>query len=785
MVLDKYDPKAIEEKWVKRWEKDSTYKYNPKSNKPVYSIDTPPPTVSGKMHIGHASSYTQFDVIARYKRMSGYEVFMPFGTDDNGLPTERLVEKLKWVKGSKMKRDEFTKLCFNTVKEIRGDFIQDWKNIGMSCDFTLLYSTIDEHCRKISQRSFIELYLAGREYQMKSPTIWCPTCETAISQVELEDKDLESEFIDVKFKLEDDSDLIIATTRPEMFPACVAIFAHPTDKRYKKLFGKKARVPLFNQLVPIMPDEHADPAKGTGIVMCCTFGDQTDIEWYKAHKLPLKMIINKDGLMNESAGKYAGMKIKDARLEVIKDLEKNGLLVNRKKIIHSVNIHERCGTEVEILESKQWFIKYLDLKNKFIELGDKIKWRPEYMKVRYDNWIKGLRWDWCISRQRFYGVPFPVWYCNKCGEVKLADINDLPVDPLVDKPKTNCCCGSNDFTPEKDVLDTWATSALTPKLAIELTDKTVWKKLWPMSLRPNAHDIITFWLFNTMVKGYLHDKVVPWKEIMISGHMQDSHGRKMSKSKGNTVEPQEVIKKFSADALRYFVTNVSLGDDYPYKEQEVLRGSKFANKLWNAGKFIQMHEIKGKEIKKDLADECIINELNKIIKKTTDYLNDYNYSGAKKELVDFFWGEYADYYLEIIKHRLYGDDKASRNGAIKTLKETFNAILKMIGIFMPFVTEELWRELYDKKTSIHNQYWPDAGQVTKKHDELWLLIKELISQGRQYKVSKQLSQAAQISKAVITGPIINLKKIKDVVKGTLKINELSLKDSKKLELIIK
>ncbi len=786
MSLSKrYDPKVVEPKWIKKWEQEGTYKFNPKSKKPIYSVDTPPPTVSGRMHMGHASSYTQQDVIVRYKRMKGYEVFYPFGTDDNGLATERLVEKLNNVKGSKMDRNEFIKLCIKTLKEIKPEFIQDWKNIGMSCDFSIMYSTIDDHCRRISQRSFIELYKMGREYQMEAPTIWCPTCETAIAQVELEDKELESEFVNVKFKLEDGSDLIIATTRPEMLPACVAIFAHPDDKRYKKLFGKKAKVPLFNQEVPIIPDEHADPEKGTGIVMCCTFGDQTDIEWYKAHKLPLRIVITKDGFMNENAGKYKGLKIKDARKKIIKDLESKDLITERKKITHTVNVHERCGTEIEILESKQWFIKYLDLKDVFLKLGRKIKWYPEYMRVRYENWIKGLRWDWCISRQRFFGVPFPVWYCKKCGEIKLAEIKDLPVDPLTDKPKTKCKCGSNEFEPEKDVLDTWATSALTPKLAVELMDKSLWDKLYPMDMRPNAHDIITFWLFNTVVKSYLHDKTLPWKEVIISGHMQDPHGRKMSKSKGNVIAPQDVIKKYSVDALRYFVTNVSLGEDYPYKEQELIRGTKLMNKLWNAARFIEMHKEKGNESKETIADKCIINELNKVIKKATKYLDKNDYSNAKKGIINFFWGELADYYIEMIKYRLYGDNDASRNAAIKTLKKVYLDILKMIGIYMPFITEEIYRELYNKNESLHNQLWPKGGKVEKELEDAWALLKDIISKGRQYKLSKQLSQASEIEKAEITGPLEKLEALKEVIKGTLRIKEIVLKEGKELKVNFK
>ena len=469
MELQKnYDFKEVENKLKKFWEEDKIYAFNEKSKNKIYSVDTPPPTVSGKMHIGHAFSYSQQDFIVRYHRMKGENVFYPFGTDDNGLATERLIEKLKNVKGTRMERQEFIKLCLKTLEDIRPGFIQDWKNLAVSADYNICYSTIDNHSRKISQKSFIDLYKDGREYQKEAPTMWCPQCETAIAQVELEDKELESSFNDLIFKLENGKDLVIATTRPELLGSCVAIFAHPDDKRYKKLFGKKARVPLFNHMVTVFPDKRADPEKGTGIVMCCTFGDQTDIEWYKAHKLPLVMSISKDGRMNSNAGKYEGLKIREARTKIIEDLKENKLLINQKKIKHNVNVHERCGTEVEILNSKQWFVKYLDLKDEFLKQGKKLNWHPEYMFNRFENWVKGLQWDWCISRQRFFGVPFPVWYCSKCKEILLADEKQLPVDPLKDRPLRKCKCGSNEFVPEKDVLDTWATSSLTPQIAAGL-----------------------------------------------------------------------------------------------------------------------------------------------------------------------------------------------------------------------------------------------------------------------------------------------------------------------------
>ncbi|MDO8661214.1 MAG: valine--tRNA ligase, partial [Candidatus Woesearchaeota archaeon] len=532
-VAERYAPRLTEPQILAFWEQKKIFAFDPASNKKVYSIDTPPPTVSGKMHIGHAFSYTQQDIIARYKRLQGFEVFYPFGTDDNGLPTERLVEKLKKVKGTKMERSAFVKLCQETLKEITPEFVQGWKRIGISCDFNLCYSTINENCQRISQQAFLDLVTKKRAYRKEAPSLWCPQCETAISQVECEDEEKQSTFNDIVFKtagnesdkksgIQSEADagkeLIIATTRPEMLSACVAIFAHPDDERYKKLFGTKAIVPIYNHEVPIMPDIRANPEKGTGIVMCCTFGDQTDMEWYRAYNLPLKQAIGKDGKMTELAGQYAGLKIVECRKAIIADLTEQGLIKETKPITHSVNVHERCGTPIEIIQSKQWFIKYLDLKEDLLKWGAELKWHPEFMKSRYDNWVKGLQWDWLISRQRFFGIPFPVWYCEKCDTPVFAEEKNLPVEPLSMKaPAQKCSCGSVLFVPEKDVLDTWATSSLTPQLALSLVDKKYHSNIFPMSLRPQAHDIITFWLFNTMVRSRLHQGVNPWKETVISG----------------------------------------------------------------------------------------------------------------------------------------------------------------------------------------------------------------------------------------------------------------------------
>jgi len=750
MNKENYDPKEAELRIQKFWEKEGIYKFDLNSKAKVFSIDTPPPTVSGKMHAGHAFNYAIFDVIARFKRMNGFNLFYPFGTDDNGLATERLIEKMKNVKARHMQRKDFVKICLDTLKEIRPGFVADWKRIGMSCDWGIFYSTIDDHSRKISQRSFIELYKQNREYQKEAPTIWCPECQTAIAQVELKDKTSDTFFNDIVFKTGKE-DLIISTTRPELLPSCVAVFYNPSDARYKKLKGKKAKVPLFNFEVPILEDKSADPAKGTGLVMCCTFGDQMDVEWWNSHKLPLKISIDKSGKLNELAGKYQGMPVKAARKEIIEDLKKQSLLIKQEKISHAVNVHERCDTPVEFLVTKQWFIKYLDLKDKFLELGKKLKWYPDFMRVRYENWINGLKWDWCISRQRYFGVPFPVWYCEKCGEVILADEKKLPVDPLTDKPSVKECpkCGGKDFVPEEDVLDTWATSSLTPRLAIELMPEKIQAKLYPMSLRPQGQDIVTFWLFNTVVKSWMHYKTQPWENAMVTGYVLSADQEKMSKSKGNIVEPQMLIEKYSADALRFWSCSVKLGEDLPLDEKEFIAGQKTITKLWNAAKFSMPNSSTKKPKSFEKIDLWLLSKLNELIEKCTEAYENYDSAKARQEISLFFWHTFCDNYLEIIKDRIY-NNKKGKESAQYVLHEAFLTVIKLLAPIMSHITEELYQIYFkkeEKKKSIHISEWPkfDKKMIDDKIDAVGDKFVEILKEVRMAKSKAQKSMKAEIS----------------------------------------
>ena len=755
-----YDSKKREKEIQEFWIKNKVYSFNPKSRNKIFSVDTPPPTVSGKMHLGHAFSYTQQDIIVRYKRMQGFNVFYPFGTDDNGLPTERLVEKEKNVKASELGREKFVKLVLESLeKELRPKYLADWKAIGMSCDWDIFYTTINKHCQKISQNSFIDLYNMKRAYRRRTPFMWCPECQTAIAQVELEDKTKKSDFVHIKFDTSIKDRITIATTRPELMHACVGISVNPRDGRYKKFIGAKAKIPFTKREVKIYADDDADPDFGSGAVYWCSFGGMDDAEWIEKRKLKPIEIMNKDGTLNEQTGKYSGLKSREARKVIIEDLMKEDRIKKIEPIEHVVNVHERCGTEIEILMTDQWFIHYMDLKRELLELGNKLKWHPEHMKNRYDNWIKGLKYDWCISRQRFFGVPFPVWYCKNCGEIMIADKKSLPVDPLKNKPsKPNCQkCKSKEFIPEQDVLDTWATSSLTPQIAASLVPN-LYKKIYPMSLRVQSHDIISFWLVNTVVKSFLHEKKLPWNTVAISGWALDPDGKKMSKSKGNIIEPQVMIEKYSADALRFWAASSKLGEDIPFKEKELATGQKTIIKLWNASRFSFQH-LKGYKLKKTKLkafDAWQLSKLNSLIKTCTESFEQYEYFRTKSEVENFFWNTFCDNYLEIIKNRLYNPkDKQEKESAQFTLHNSLLTILKLFAPIMPHITEELYQahfKNYEKKKSIHLTFWPkyDSKLINKKLEKEGEEVIEIISKIRHFKTSNQKSLKEEI---ILTLPI--------------------------------
>ena len=802
--MKRYDPK-VEEDLYNYWDKIGLYRYNPDKKGEKFIIDTPPPTVSGDMHIGHAFSYSHEDFIARYRRMRGYNVYYPWGYDDNGIATELFVEKRTGKNAKDMDRREFIKLCLKETIEQEKKMKKQWQSIGMSVDFSNPYRTISEDIQRISQYSFLELYKKGRIYRKKGATLWCPKCNTALSQVELEDKEKESIFNYIKFKTEDGEEFTIATTRPELLPACVAVFYNPKDERYKKFRGKNAIVPLFNLKVPILEDERVAIDKGTGIVMCCTFGDQTDVEWWQAYNLDTKIIFTEEGTLNELAGKYKGLKIKEARKKIIEDLEKEKLLLKKEPIKHIVNVHERCKAEVELMLTEQWFIKQLDLKEKLLQLGKEVRWYPEYMYHRYENWIKGLQWDWCISRQRSYGIPIPVWYCKKCGKEIVAEESQLPVDPLKDKPPIEKCpvCGSKEFIGSKDVLDTWATSSLTPEIIAKWKkDDSFFKDHFPSTLRPQAHDIITFWAFKTILKSYLHFGKLPWRDIMISGYTLSPSGGKMSKSLGNTIDPKKIIEVYSGDALRYWASTGKLGEDLPVDEKSFITAQRIINKIWNASKFVEMHidglekeEIVSKDILEESDDEFIklvLKRMNNVITKVTEAFERYEYQEARRQAEYFFYHDLCDNIIEIVKIPLYEAKKREEEGKIdeessrkaflikNMLYHVFLDSIKLLAPIMPFITEAVYLRFIEKiegQESIHITAWPKPTKDYES-DEEWDVLIEILSTVRKAKndLKKSLNSEMELIKIINSKDILEkIKKLEDYIRAVTHTRNIIMK----------
>lgn len=759
--MPKVDFKEVEEKWKNFWKKEKIFKFKKDSRKKIYSIDTPPPYISGNMHIGHAFSYSHQDFFARFKRMRGLNVFYPFGTDDNGLPTERFIEKKNKVKSRDMGRTDFIKLCLETLEDITPEHIKDFVDLGISSDYELYYSTIDDHSRRISQESFIELFEKGEAYQKNFPTMWCSECQTSIAQAELDDLNEDSFFSTLKFSCEG-KDLLISTTRPELLGACVAVFVHPEDKRYSHLIGKKAKVPFFNFEVPIISDASANPEKGTGVLMVCSYGDRFDVDAINRHNLDSKVILGIDGRI--VSGEYKGFKVKEARKKILEDLEKNGLVSEKKKISHVVNVHDKCGTPIEFIPTKQWFIKILDKKDILLKQGDKIKWYPEFMHKRYDNWVKGLEWDWSISRNRHFGVPIPVWECPSCGNIILPSKKELPVDPLQIKKK---CpeCGKN-AEPEKMVLDTWATSSLTPQLTSSLLRE---KLKIPFSLRPQGHDIIRTWAFYTIVKAYLHEGKIPWNEIVVSGNVSLG-GEKMSKSKGNVVNPKIILENHGADALRFWAAGSKLGNDLDYQEKDLIAGKKIVNKLVNASNFVFMN-LKGYDGKKkpeklEALDSIFLGELNKLIENCTFNFEKYEYSKVKQDVEQFFWNDFCDNYLEIVKKRVYQSPEGSNEklSAQYTLYKSLLALLKMIAPIMPFISEEIYQthfKIFERDESIHLSSWP-VFEKNKLMDENWKSFLLVISRVRQEKSKAGKAMNSEINLTLKKEEIYFLEDLKNV-----------------------
>lgn len=773
-----YDAKICEARWREYWDKNKVYKFDPNSKKAVYSIDTPPPYASsGHLHVGHALHYTQFEMIARVMRQFGYNVYFAPGFDDNGLPTEKYVEEKLGINKAKTNRAEFRKLCLEESGKVEKEYADNvFKRLGHSYDWSLLYTTISPEAQRVSQTSFLRLVEKGYCYRREEPVIWCPYHETALAQAEVEDLQRTTNLSYIDFDVAGSKEKIsIATTRPEFLPACVAVFVNPKDKRFKHLIGKEMVVPLFNYNVKIMADDKVEMEFGTGIEMVCTFGDTADIELWKKHKLELKSFLNKDGTLNELGGNYRGMKLLDARKKILEDLESEGRLRKQEPLQQTVGSCWRCNTPVEYIVTEQWFIKTLAYKKDLIKRAKEIKWYPDFMRTRFENWTTNLGWDWIVSRQRYYGVPLPAWYCDDCKEVILPKEAELPIDPMEVEKKCPKC--KKKARPDTDVFDTWMTSSNSPEVAARwLENPKLYKGIAPMSLRPQSHDIIRTWAFYTILKSHFLFNRVPWKNIMIGTYVLDPMGKGMHKSKGNVVWADELIEKYNVDAFRFWVGSANLGSDLLFNEKELVAGQRFLTKLWNASRFafMNLNDYKLSKPKKfEKFDSWMLLKLSQTIDEATEMYKNYDIAAAKRKIENFFWTIFCDNYLEIIKNRIQNGSKEEKESAQYTLYNSLLSVLKMMAPITCFITEEVYQHYFaerEKCKSIHISDWPklDKALIDKKVEKLGDDAIGIISKVRQFKSANGKSLKTPVK---VTLPA-SLKPLESDLKAVLNASQL-------------
>jgi valyl-tRNA synthetase len=767
------------------WQVNNTYKTKHTTG-PVFSVDTPPPTVSGTLHIGHIFSYTQTDIIVRHKRMLGCSVFYPFGFDDNGLPTERYVEKERNITSHMVGRAEFIKICLDESNKAQQKFVSLWKTIGLSVDWNCSYSTISEEVQKISQQSFLDLYKKGFIYRKYEPALYCTACRTSVSQAELDDVEKETYFTHIPFLLDDGTEVIIATTRPELLGACVALFYNPDDLRYIHLKNREVTVPLYGHKVKILPDQLGKVLvdKGTGIVMCCTFGDATDVLWFKTYNLPYVQVIGLDGKMTKESKFLEGLSVLHAREKILELCKQENLIRYQSKIIHKVAIYERSKREIEYVMLRQWFVKILPYKKELLEIADCIRWFPEHMKQRYINWVENLNWDWCISRQRFYGIPFPVWYTNN-DEIIIPDESELPLDPLIQKPQQF----RGEFYGDTDVMDTWNTSALTPYIAKYLYKKHVGSvdNFIPMGMRPQAHDIIRTWAFVTVTKAFMTEEKIPWNDIVISGHVLSVGKEKISKSVGNApTDPVKLLELYPADAIRYWTASAKLGVDTAFSEEQFKNGNRLITKITNAAIFVQQHMMYGELSTRKIVqpvNKWIISQIKNVFVAYKKYFEDYEPALALGIVERSFWGDFCDNYIEIIKYQLFNPSEFSFEEISEVkivLYYVFYAYLELCAPYLIYTTEQLYHDLYlrEKSNSIHTKNILDTQKLFETCQSEYSdfnCILEIISKVRKAKSTAQLSLKAPIDICIIECDekdkiIIELQR--KIIKGCCFIHEI-------------
>ncbi|KYK32188.1 MAG: valine--tRNA ligase [Thermoplasmatales archaeon SG8-52-3] len=791
--MAKYDQKELEKKWQKIWQEIKVYHFDFNSNKPTYSIDVPPRYASGPLHAGHAVHYTHIDFAARYKRMKNYNVFFPLCFDVNGIPIEERVERKLNITRKDIDRHEFIKLCSEFAEKNIKTMTDQFTILGESMDPTIYYQTNAEYYRRITQISFIELYNKGHIYKGEFPVNWCPRCMTAMADAEVTYAERTTKLNTIKFYFKDNPPeqvfkyhsvgkdengayVEIATTRPEMLPSCQIVAVHPTDERAPWLLNQILVVPLFDKEVKIVEDESVDPNFGTGIVMVCTVGDKEDLNWVFKYKLPIEMSIDEEGCMTDICGKYKGMKIIDARKAVIEDLKNNNILIKQEQLDQNVGVCWRCKTPVEFVNAEQWFLKTTTFKQMVLQKSDEMHWYPEFMKIRLEDWVNSLEWDWVISRQRYFATPIPLWECEKCNEVVLSRIEDCYIDPTMDSPPVEKCpkCGGKLIGCE-DVFDTWMDSSISPLYnTFWYRDDEKFKKLYPMSVRPQAHDIIRTWAFYTILRCSLLTEEKPFENMMMGGFILSEDGTPMHASLGNVIDPIEVINEYGSDAFRCYAASCALGEDNPFRKKDVIRGVKLLRKIWNVQQFIIkiIKNEKPKEVEPTDIDKWILTKYSKLVKKCIKQMDRYDYSQTMKDVEYFLWHELADHYLEMIKSSIY------ENRDVESIKFTLYTIglgiLKLFSPFIPHITEEIYSEFYKKfedVESIHISDWPESILIDNQKEKSGEFLKSYISKIRAYKSGQGIALNAELN-AIATyaskEKIALLKANESIIKSTLK-----------------
>lgn len=780
-----YDHKN-EKKWQTVWQEKNLYKFIGDGSRPRYVIDTPPPYPTGSIHMGHVLNWVYMDLVARYKRMNGYDVLFPQGWDCHGLPTEVKVEETNNIKKNDVSREKFRELCVELTSKNIEMMRTQMNSLGFTQDWSREYITMTPEYMRKTQLSFLKMYEDGLIYQGIHPVNWCPRCETAIAFAEVEYSDNETYLLYLNFPAADGGKGVeIATTRPELISACVGVVVHPDDERYQHLKGKTVKVPLFGQEVTIITDEEVDPEFGTGAVMVCTFGDKTDVAWVKQHNLDIIEAIDEKGIMTTAAGKYQGLTLKECKKQTAEDLEKEGYLFKKEKVEQNVGQCWRCKTPIEILVKKQWFIAANKLSNDIKQATHEMTWLPEHMKSRLINWADSMDWDWCISRQRIFATPIPVWYCKDCGKVHLPTEDMIPIDPTQTQPKWKCDCGCDEFIPEEDVLDTWMDSSISP-LNIAGWPDPGFMDLFPANLRPQGHDIIRTWAFYTTLRTKALTGLRPFDEIVINGMVFGEDGNKMSKSLGNTVAPETVLEDYGADSLRIWASNSMPGSDVPFAWNDVKYGYKFLRKFWNAFRFISMHIFDFNAKEEDvisnltLTDQWILSKLNNLIADVSEAFENFEFAKTINPIQSFIWHDFCDEYIEAVKYRLYGDDisEESKIAAKYTLKTIIITSLKLLAPITPHFTEEIYQYFQDE--SIHSSNWPAIQEdlIDLDIEEQGEILINTIADLRRFKSASKMPLNAPIKTVNI---YTTDEKIRDVlieglidIAGTLKIGETDL-----------